>query len=43
MRGVIPYAKAKEEVESLASRYGFDVDADALVGDLDVGVQQKLK
>ncbi len=43
MRGVIPYAKAKEQVECLASRYGFDVDADALVGDLDVGVQQKVE
>lgn len=43
VRGVIDYDKRRKEVETLADQYGFDIPADAKVGDLAVGVQQKVE
>jgi len=41
--GTLDIAKAREHVRSVASRFGFDIDPDALVGDLPVGVQQRVE
>lgn len=36
-------SRARREVADLADRYGFDVDPDAPVGDVSVGVQQRVE
>ena len=41
--GVLDRPKSRELVTQLSSRFGFDVDPDALVGDLPVGVQQRVE
>jgi simple sugar transport system ATP-binding protein len=41
--GRLDIAKAREHVRSVAARFGFDIDPDALVGDLPVGVQQRVE
>jgi len=43
VHGVINYDKCKKEVAGLAAQYGFDIPVDAKVGDLAVGVQQKVE
>ena len=43
VKGIIDYEKCKREVEELAARYGFRIPAEARVGDLAVGVQQKVE
>lgn len=43
VKGVIDYEKCRKEVEELASRYGFEIPVEAKVGDLAVGVQQKVE
>lgn len=43
VHGVIDYGKCKQEVEALAAQYGFDIPVDAKIGDLAVGVQQKVE
>ncbi|KJQ54542.1 ABC transporter ATP-binding protein [Microbacterium sp. SA39] len=41
--GTLDIAKAREHVRAVAARFGFDIDPDALVGDLPVGVQQRVE
>ena len=41
--GTLDIAKARDHVRSVAARFGFDIDPDALVGDLPVGVQQRVE
>lgn len=41
--GTLDIAKAREHVRSVATRFGFDIDPDAVVGDLPVGVQQRVE
>jgi simple sugar transport system ATP-binding protein len=41
--GTLDIAKAREHVRSVAARFGFDIDPDAIVGDLPVGVQQRVE
>ncbi|MBN9154164.1 MAG: ABC transporter ATP-binding protein [Microbacterium sp.] len=41
--GVLDLAKARERVREVADRFGFQVDPDAQVGDLPVGVQQRVE
>lgn len=41
--GVLDIAAAREHVRQVASRFGFEVDPDAIVGDLPVGVQQRVE
>ncbi|WP_067778653.1 ABC transporter ATP-binding protein [Actinomyces vulturis] len=41
--GVIDAGKAAMKVEEISSRFGFDVDPQATVGDLPVGVQQRVE
>ncbi|MCU1411378.1 MAG: heme transporter ATP-binding protein [Rhodoglobus sp.] len=41
--GVLDLAGAREMVREISSRFGFDVDPDALVDDLPVGVQQRVE
>ncbi|MWB99259.1 ABC transporter ATP-binding protein [Agromyces seonyuensis] len=41
--GALDIAKAREHVRSVAARFGFQIDPDALVGDLPVGVQQRVE
>jgi len=41
--GALDLAKAREHVRSVAARFGFDIDPDAVVGDLPVGVQQRVE
>lgn len=43
VKGVIDYEKCRREVEELAARYGFEIPVEAKVGDLAVGVQQKVE
>lgn len=43
VKGVIDYEKCRREVEELASRYGFEIPVESKVGDLAVGVQQKVE
>src|SRR5699024_6827962 len=40
--GIINIAQARELVRTISDRFGFDVDPDALVEDLPVGVQQRV-
>jgi ABC-type uncharacterized transport system ATPase subunit len=41
--GLLDLASAREKVREISARFGFDVDPDALVGDLPVGVQQRVE
>jgi simple sugar transport system ATP-binding protein len=41
--GVLDLAGAREQVREISTRFGFDVDPDALVDDLPVGVQQRVE
>jgi simple sugar transport system ATP-binding protein len=41
--GVLSRATARNKVRELSERYGLDVDPDALVGELPVGVQQRVE
>ncbi|MDR3201536.1 MAG: ABC transporter ATP-binding protein [Bifidobacteriaceae bacterium] len=40
---LIDLAAARRRVKEISDRFGFDVDPDALVGDLPVGVQQRVE
>lgn len=41
--GLLDHAAAREEVRRLSERFGLDVDPDAVVEDLPVGVQQRVE
>ncbi len=41
--GFLDVEKARELVREISSRFGFDIDPDAVVGDLPVGVQQRVE
>ena len=41
--GVLDLAAARAHVRAVADRFGFDIDPDATVGDLPVGVQQRVE
>jgi simple sugar transport system ATP-binding protein len=41
--GLLDLAGAREKVREISRRFGFDVDPDALVDDLPVGVQQRVE
>jgi len=41
--GALDLPKARQHVRDVAKRFGFDVDPDAMVGDLPVGVQQRVE
>ncbi|WP_164234886.1 ABC transporter ATP-binding protein [Microbacterium hydrocarbonoxydans] len=41
--GTLDIAKARAHVRAVAERFGFDIDPDAIVGDLPVGVQQRVE
>jgi len=41
--GRLDLAKAREKVREISERFGFDLDPDALVEDLPVGVQQRVE
>ncbi len=41
--GALDLGKARKHVRDVAARFGFDVDPDAIVGDLPVGVQQRVE
>ena len=41
--GALDLAKARQHVRAVADRFGFEVDPDALVGELPVGVQQRVE
>ncbi|UYO96110.1 ABC transporter ATP-binding protein [Microbacterium sp. M28] len=41
--GVLDISAARAHVRAVAERFGFDIDPDAVVGDLPVGVQQRVE
>lgn len=41
--GALDIGAAREHVRAVAARFGFDIDPDAIVGDLPVGVQQRVE
>ena len=41
--GRLDVATAREQVREISARFGFDLDPDAIVGDLPVGVQQRVE
>jgi simple sugar transport system ATP-binding protein len=41
--GLLDHAAARRQVQELSARFGFDVDPDALVEDIPVGVQQRVE
>ena len=41
--GIIDIKKARELVKEVSSRFGFDIDPDALIEDLPVGAQQRVE
>ncbi|MET0296891.1 MAG: ABC transporter ATP-binding protein [Microbacterium sp.] len=41
--GALDLPKARQHVRDVAQRFGFEVDPDAVVGDLPVGVQQRVE
>lgn len=41
--GVLDRAAARNKVREISDRFGFDIDPDAIVGDLPVGVQQRVE
>lgn len=42
-RGVLDYTIARQKIVELSNQYGFDVDPDAKIGELSVGMQQKVE
>ncbi len=43
LAGTLDLPAARERVREISTRFGFDVDPDAMVGDLPVGVQQRVE
>ncbi|MFS0913065.1 ABC transporter ATP-binding protein [Microbacterium sp. 179-I 3D2 NHS] len=41
--GLLDLAEARQRVRDISARFGFDLDPDAVVGDLPVGVQQRVE
>ncbi|GAB3657852.1 ABC transporter ATP-binding protein [Actinocorallia lasiicapitis] len=41
--GMLDHAKARKDVKEISERYGLAVDPDAVVGDLPVGLQQRVE
>jgi general nucleoside transport system ATP-binding protein len=41
--GTIDMARARQEVREISSRYGLEVDPDAIIEDLPVGIQQRVE
>ena len=41
--GVLDMKKARQEVQALVEEYGFDVDPDAVIEDITVGMQQRVE
>ncbi|WP_109473131.1 ABC transporter ATP-binding protein [Ornithinimicrobium cavernae] len=41
--GILDLASARRKVQEISERFGFDVDPDALIEDLPVGVQQRVE
>jgi simple sugar transport system ATP-binding protein len=41
--GILDIAEARQHVRDVAARFGFDIDPDAVVEDLPVGVQQRVE
>jgi len=41
--GILDLAQARQKVKEISDRFGFDVDPDALIEDLPVGVQQRVE
>ncbi|GAA3235616.1 ABC transporter ATP-binding protein [Actinocorallia longicatena] len=41
--GLLDHAKARKDVREISERYGLAVDPDAIVGDLPVGIQQRVE
>ena len=41
--GMIDFAQARRRVEEISARFGFDVDPDAMIGELPVGAQQRVE
>jgi simple sugar transport system ATP-binding protein len=41
--GVLDLATARERVRDISARFGFDIDPDALIEDLPVGIQQRVE
>lgn len=41
--GVLDLAAARQRVRDISARFGFELDPDAIVGDLPVGVQQRVE
>ena len=41
--GMLDLSRARDHVRAVAERFGFDIDPDAVVGDLPVGVQQRVE
>ena len=41
--GVLKMKEAREKVQSLSEKYGFDIDIDKEVGDISVGMQQRVE
>ena len=41
--GVLDLASARKRVREISAQFGFDIDPDAVVGDLPVGVQQRVE
>ncbi len=41
--GMLDLSSARDHVRAVAERFGFDIDPDAVVGDLPVGVQQRVE
>jgi simple sugar transport system ATP-binding protein len=41
--GLLDHDKARQQVRDLSSRFGFDIDPDALVEDIPVGAQQRVE
>jgi simple sugar transport system ATP-binding protein len=41
--GIIDFKKARREVQEISEQYGLEVDPDALIEDLPVGVQQRVE
>ena len=41
--GLLQYEQAREKVNQLSKKYGLDIDPDALVSDISVGMQQRVE
>jgi simple sugar transport system ATP-binding protein len=42
-RGLLQMAEAKAQVQKLSARYGLEIDPDALISDITVGMQQRVE